>query len=146
MPEVPEGYEISFVGADYEQIVDRDLTVYQPLVTKTVKMNFNVKKAGDDSTAVDSKEYTMTVTGKYTAEDGDNAKPNVIPELAEWKGAKGGSFEISDSSRIVVATKDKAELSAMAEEFKNDYKEITGKSIEIVYADQASAGDFFFYT
>ena len=144
MPEVPEGYEISFVGADYEQIVDRDLTVYQPLVTKTVKMNFNVKKAGDDSTAVDSKEYTMTVTGKYTAEDGDNAKPNVMPELAEWKGAKGGSFEISDSSRIVVAAKDKAELSAMAEEFKNDYKEITGKSIKIVYADQASAGDFFF--
>ena len=44
MPEVPEGYEISFVGADYEQIVDRDLTVYQPLVTKTVKMNFNVKE------------------------------------------------------------------------------------------------------
>ena len=120
MPEVPEGYEISFVGADYEQIVDRDLTVYQPLVTKTVKMNFNVKKASDDSTAVDSKEYTMTVTGKYTAEDGDNAKPNVMPELAEWKGAKGGSFEISDSSRIVVAAKDKAELSAMAEEFKND--------------------------
>lgn len=64
-------------------------------------------------------------------------KPNVMPELAEWKGAKGGSFEISDSSRIVVAAKDKAELSAMAEEFKNDYKEITGKSIKIVYADQA---------
>ena len=46
MPEVPEGFEISFVGADYEQILDRDLTVYQPLVTQQIKMNFNVKAAG----------------------------------------------------------------------------------------------------
>ena len=28
--------------------------------------------------AVDSKEYTMTVTGKYEQEEGDNAKPAVI--------------------------------------------------------------------
>lgn len=46
MPEVPEGFEISFVGADYEQILDRDLTVYQPLVTQQIKMNFNVKAEG----------------------------------------------------------------------------------------------------
>ena len=88
MPEVPEGFEISFVGADYEQILDRDLTVYQPLVTQQIKMNFNVKAAGKDGKAVGSKEYTMTVTGKYEQEEGDNAKPAVIPELAEWKGER----------------------------------------------------------
>lgn len=144
MPEVPDGFEISFVGADYEQILDRDLTVYQPLVTKQIKMNFNVKEAGDDGKAVDSKEYTMTVTGKYEQEEGDNEKPAVIPELAEWKGAKGGEFSVQDSSRIVVANKDKAALQRVAEEFQKDYKDLFGKELEIVYADSAKDGDFFF--
>lgn len=144
MPKVPEGFEISFVGADYEQILDRDLTVYQPLVTQQIKMNFNVKAAGKDGKAVDSKEYTMTVTGKYEQEEGDNAKPAVIPELAEWKGAKGGEFAVKDGSRIVVANKDKAALQRAATEFRKDYKDLFGKDLEIVYADGANAGDFFF--
>ena len=144
MPEVPEGFEISFVGADYEQILDRDLTVYQPLVTQQIKMNFNVKAAGKDGKAVGSKEYTMTVTGKYEQEEGDNAKPAVIPELAEWKGAKGGEFAVKDGSRIVVANKDKAALQRAATEFQKDYKDLFGKDLEIVYADSANAGDFFF--
>ena len=144
MPKVPEEFEISFVGADYEQILDRDLTVYQPLVTQQIKMNFNVKAAGKDGKAVDSKEYTMTVTGKYEQEEGDNAKPAVIPELAEWKGAKGGEFAVKDGSRIVVANKDKAALQRAATEFQKDYKDILGKDLQIVYADSANAGDFFF--
>lgn len=144
MPKVPEGFEISFVGADYEQILDRDLTVYQPLVTQQIKMNFNVKAAGKDGKAVASKEYTMTVTGKYEQEEGDNAKPAVIPELAEWKGAKGGEFAVKDGSRIVVANKDKAALQRAATEFQKDYKDILGKDLQIVYADSANAGDFFF--
>lgn len=144
MPEVPEGFEISFVGADYEQILDRDLTVYQPLVTQQIKMNFNVKAAGKDGKAVGSKEYTMTVTGKYEQEEGDNAKPAVIPELAEWKGAKGGEFAVKDGSHIVVANKDKAALQRAATEFQKDYKDILGKDLQIVYADSANAGDFFF--
>ena len=144
MPKVQEGFEISFVGADYEQILDRDLTVYQPLVTQQIKMNFNVKVAGEDGKAVDSKEYTMTVTGKYEEEEGDNEKPAVIPELAEWKGAKGGKFSVKDGSHIVVANKDKAVLQRVAEEFQKDYKDLLGKNIEIVYGDSAAAGDFFF--
>lgn len=107
-------------------------------------MNFNVKAEGKDGKAVDSKEYTMTVTGKYEQEEGDNAKPAVIPELAEWKGAKGGEFAVKDGSRIVVANKDKAALQRAATEFQKDYKDLFGKDLEIVYADSANAGDFFF--
>ena len=86
----------------------------------------------------------MTVTGKYEQEEGDNAKPAVIPELAEWKGAKGGEFAVKDGSRIVVANKDKAALQRAATEFQKDYKDLFGKDLEIVYADSANAGDFFF--
>lgn len=144
MPEVPDGLTVSFVGADYEQILDRDLTVYQPLVTKDVKMNFNVKEDKEDGKSADSKEYVVTVEGKYEQEEGDNPVPSVIPELAEWKGAKGGEFAVKDGSRIVVANKDKAALKRAAEEFQKDYEDLFGKKLEIVYADSANAGDFFF--
>lgn len=144
MPEVPEGLTVSFVGADYEQILDRDLTVYQPLVTKNVKMNFNVKEDKENGKAADSKEYVVTVEGKYEQEEGDNPVPSVVPELAEWKGAKGGEFAVKDGSRIVVANKDKAALKRASEEFQKDYEDLFGKKLEIVYADSANAGDFFF--
>ncbi len=44
MPEVPDGFEIEFVGADYEQILDRDLTIHQPIVDTTVTVNYKIKK------------------------------------------------------------------------------------------------------
>ncbi|WP_395013471.1 discoidin domain-containing protein [Robinsoniella peoriensis] len=144
MPEVPKGYAINFVGADYEQIIDRDLTVYEPLVTKTVKMNFNVEEATNGENSADSREYSITVTGKYETEEGDNEDPEVIPALAEWKGAKGGDFSINEGSRIIIDSKDEAVLAPVAEEFQKDYKDVTGNEIEIVYADRADAGDFFF--
>ena len=107
-------------------------------------MNFLVNEEGNEENAVDSKAYNMVVTGKYEEEEGDNAKPVVIPELAEWKGAKGGDFSVNKNSRIVVDSKDEAVLAVVAEEFAKDYEEVTGNSIEIVYADSANAGDFFF--
>lgn len=144
LPKVPEEYTVSLLGADYEHIIDRNLNVYEPLVTKTVKMNFNVEEATNGDNNADSPEYEITVTGKYETEEGDNEKPMVIPELAEWKGAKGGGVSIKKGSRIVIDSKDKEALAPVAEEFKKDYEDVTGNAIEIVYADKADTGDFFF--
>lgn len=44
LPQVPEGFEIEFIGADYEQILDRDLTIHQPIVDTIVSVNYKVKK------------------------------------------------------------------------------------------------------
>lgn len=142
MPIVPEGYTLEMIGADYEQILDKDGTIYQPLVDKTVKMNFRLTKDGVDG-YTDSQEFTTVVPGKYTVEETDNAQPAVVPALQEWKGASG-DFEITDSSRIVIDPAAQEELSYMAGEFQKDYEEITGRSIEVVYEDTAAAGDFFF--
>ena len=140
MPEVPNGFEIEFVGADYEQILDRDLTIHQPIVDTTVSVNYKIKKGDQEKT---TNAYQITVPGKHSPEDSINAKPKVIPELAEWVGTEG-QFEISDKSKIVINPEYKDDLDYLAKSFKADYQDLTGNEIEVIYSNIPSAHDFYF--
>ena len=140
MPEVPNGFEIEFVGADYEQILDRDLTIHQPIVDTTVSVNYKIKKGDQEKT---TNAYQITVPGKHSPEDSINAKPKVIPELAEWVGTEG-QFEISDKSKIVINPEYKDDLDYLAKSFKADYQDLTGNKIEVIYSNIPSAHDFYF--
>ena len=140
LPEVPNGFEIEFVGADYEQIIDRDLTIYQPIVDTTVTVNYTIKKGDEEKT---TGAYNVTVPGKHSQEESINAKPKVIPELAEWVGTEG-NFEISDTSRIVINPEYKDDLAYLAKSFKADYEDLTNKPIEVVYSNTPGAHDFYF--
>lgn len=140
LPEAQEGFEIEFIGADYEQIIDKDLTIYRPLVETTVSVNYRVSNG---TTTKETNAYSVTVPGQYTSTASDNRKPAVIPELAEWKGSQG-DFEISEASKIVIPPAYQENLAYLAESFQEDYEEITGNPIEVVYADKPSAGDFYF--
>lgn len=140
LPTVPEGFEISFIGADYEQIIGRDLTIYKPLTQTNVKMNFKVTKKADNTTA-DSKEYTVTVPGKYD-NAGTNQKPVVIPQLAEWYG-KEGSVKITNASRIVVDSL-ASEFLPAAKALADDYKAETGIELQVVENGTANNGDILF--
>lgn len=140
LPEVPDGFEIEFIGADYEQILDRDLTIHQPIVDTTVTVNYKVKQ-GDKEKITNA--FEVTIPGKHRAEDSINQKPTVVPELAEWVGTEG-MFEISDKSRIVINPKYQDDLAYLAKTFKADYQELTGKTIEVVYANTPGNHDFYF--
>lgn len=140
LPQVPEGFEIEFIGADYEQILDRDLTIHQPIVDTIVSVNYKVKK-GDQEKITGA--YNVTIPGKNSPDVSINAKPKVVPELAEWVGTEG-SFTISDDSRIVVNPAYKDDLAYLAKTFKADYQAQTGKEIEVVYANTPGAHDFYF--
>lgn len=138
MPEVPEGFEVEFVGADYEQIIGADGTIYEPLVDTTVEVNFKVKKGEEEKTTA---ALQVLVPGKYEANVG-NEKPKVIPELAEWYGTEG-NFEISDSTKIIVDSNYKDELMETANKFASDYEDILGKNISVEEGTKATANSFF---
>lgn len=138
MPEVPEGYEIEFVGADYEQIIGADRTIHQPLVDTVVEVNFTVKKGDKSKTTA---PIRVTVPGKYQANVG-NEKPKVIPELAEWYGTEG-NFTITDSTKIIVDSAYTEELNETAKKFASDYKDIVGKDIVIEQGSEAGDNNFF---
>ncbi|HFU3984100.1 TPA: discoidin domain-containing protein [Streptococcus suis] len=140
LPAVPTGVSIEFIGADLEQIIDRDLRVYQPLVDTNVVVNYRLRRGQE---TVESPAYTVLVSGKYQREETDNAKPQVAPGLAEWKG-RTGQFQPLASSRIVINPKDRQALAYTATSFQEDYRAITGRDIAIVYDTNTQAGDFYF--
>ncbi|MCU9533046.1 discoidin domain-containing protein [Streptococcus sp. CSL10205-OR2] len=140
LPTVPADVDISFIGADFEQIIDYDLTVYQPLVDTTVQVNYKLTR-GDET--YETPAYSIVVKGQYEVTAEDNAVLPVVPGIAEWKGHTG-HFTVNASTRIVVNPKDKEALSYAVQSFKEDYEAITGKSITIVYDTTPTAGDFYF--
>ena len=136
------GYTIENNGADFEQIVDKDFNVFRPLLDKEVKISLKIKNniTGEEKITSD---YSVIIPGIYESNVG-NEKPVVSPELAEWYSDSNESFVATQSSRIVIDPVFKSELEYMAKEFQNDYKDITGREINIVYNDSANPGDFYF--
>ena len=67
-----------------------------------------------------------------------NVKPNVIPELKEWKG-QDGFFVPGENMRIVY---DAPALEKVATLFADDYKEMFGVRPEVV-SGKPSEGDIF---
>lgn len=132
-------YEITYNGTDYEQIIDKDLTIYQPIVDTTVKVSFKIvdKKNKDN---YKFKEIDVVVLGQYQKEANDNAAPVILPELREWKGMQG-VFVASDNAKVWYAD---PSLKDTAQAMATDYQLICNKTLEVVEgnANQASAGDF----
>lgn len=137
MPEIPEGFEISFIGADYEEVIDYDMSIHKPLVDTKVELNFEVTNGSEKAT---SPVIEITVPGTNNTEG--NAKPTVIPELREWAG-KNGNFTITNNSRIVVSPESESELIETAKVFASDYKDLTGKDIEVIVSNTPKTGDLY---
>ncbi|MBO5788223.1 MAG: family 20 glycosylhydrolase [Bacteroidaceae bacterium] len=70
-----------------------------------------------------------------------NAKPFVIPELREWKGATG-EFTITKETKIVYP-KNNTTLAEVAMQFASDYKKMTGIELKVVEG-KSSKGDIVF--
>lgn len=140
LPAVPEGMSLEVSGVDYEQILDEDLNIYHPLTTKTIKVLF---KASDGETTVESEEIALEIPGQYTTQSTDNAKPVVIPELAEWKGASG-DFVLQEGGRICVRPFDAEVLSEELSAFQEELETLSGLHYEIVSTDDVQPGDLYF--
>lgn len=129
------GYTVAYNGTDLEQIVDSDLNIFKPIVDKEVTVSFKV--TDDESGAYVFKEIPVTIPGENAVDASDNAAPNILPELQEWKGTTS-RFSVAANPKVVY-TND--ELKGAAEAFANDYLEITGKSMAVVKGSSANAGE-----
>lgn len=138
IPEVPDNFEVEFL-ADYEQVVGKDGTIYKPLTEKTIKGIYKVTK-GEES-AEGSQEHTITIPGQH-ADAGQNAKPAVIPELAEWYGkTEAGTF--TANGKIIVSASAQDMMPA-AKALAEDYEAELGTTCTVATGENPSAGDIFF--
>lgn len=122
MPQADGGYELSLFGSDNRQVIDLDGTVYTPLVDTEVKLIYQAE-LGDERVEGES-NVSVTVPGLYTASEGDNECPDVIPSIQEWKGNQG-EFTLSDSSEIVYSDES---LKDTAEKIKRYFEGVLGVS------------------
>lgn len=138
LPKV-EGYTIELL-ADYEQVVDRDGTIYKPLTEKTVKAIYKVTQGeGENAESVEgTTEYTLTIPGQ-NPDGGTNDKPTVIPELAEWYGGNG-SFTIDQNATIYAPGAFESAANALAD----DYNAEMGTELTVATSGSANAGDIQF--
>ena len=140
VPQVPEGYEVTFNGADFEQIVDADRNVHHPLVDKTVQISWNVKETASGNEK-NTGDISYTVKGANTVAEGTNAKPVVIPELQEWYSDSNAT--LAESSLTKVGYQDPS-LSAVVDEFIKDYAAFTGRTLEKAEGSGPDANMIYF--
>lgn len=127
LPEIPnsDSYTIEIFGTDNQQVVKTDGTVIEPLVDMDVRFTYKVTDKNDpENYAVSSVDTpVLVVPGKYTAEESDNQKPNVVPGLREWKGS-AGSYQLTENSRIVYASENEKSAAEMIRTYFKDMLEI----------------------
>lgn len=83
IPSVP-GAQIKLLGADYEQIIDGKGKIFPVISDTPVNVSFEVTKDGKKAL---SKDYEVIIKGPEAIQG--NPKPQIIPEILQWKGGKG---------------------------------------------------------
>ena len=134
--EVPEKYTATW-GCNYEQVVDASGAIHTPLVDTTVEISVTVRDK-NDTTTCGSATVELDIPGVNSANEG-NAKPAVVPELAQWYSAadqKGLTYAITADSRIVADET----YASVAKELQADLKDLFGLTLPIVN-DTPKAGD-----
>lgn len=95
---MPDGYTVKFNGADYEQLIAADGTVNHPLVDKTVQVAYVVTDTATGNTKTTS-DIPYVVKGTNQQQEGNNAKPTIIPEIAEWHSTSAAKLAASAVTR-----------------------------------------------
>ena len=139
-PEAPEGYLVTYLGADYEQVIGADCEVYETIQEKEVTVGYLVE-------SVDGKEeareisFTIQVPAAMDELYGENEAPKVIPAIAEWDGADG-MFVPGENAHIVIGQE---ELRQTAELFAERYEAVMGHEISIAAGsyEDVQSGDFY---
>ena len=133
-----EGYTVELNGADFEQIIGDDLTIVHPLTDKSVQVSYVVTDAAGETAITNDIEYV--VEGLYTQEEGNNSKPVVIPEIAEWYSDTTDQLSAADIKYVAYTD---AALDEVVDEFIADYEDFTGVVLEKVAADSVEGGISF---
>lgn len=151
LPEVPQGFKIKVRGTEFENIIDREgnITKYNINDTK-VSVLLEVYKESDESKSA-TKNIDVVVPGKsslypdiFNNVSNPNIEPSVIPRLQEWYGLNG-SFNLTNSSRIILNDINNVDLNKVAQLFNDDLNDFLGFKLQVIVGNEAEvkAGDVY---
>lgn len=155
-PEVPEGYELEFAGADYEMLVEADGKIADNIAGVWVELGFAL---GKDSVkqelpgmpvyvppcAKEPGELQLNVSEAQAADSGQNREDGKLQNeerqngglpdgftVMEWESG-GGTCRLTEKTRVVIL-KAQEELLPVANLFAKELSGALGRSVEVVLA------------
>lgn len=134
---LPAGVSAKIVGTTYEQLIDFDGKIRNPLSPKTTKVTFELTDSAGNKAVTPTFELGVPVAKISDDAAGikRNEKPAVVPALQEWLGGEGKFVPSSDFAVIVpaeCANVGSPTLRERAELFAGELSEIFGRKIEVL--------------
>ncbi len=119
VPETPDGFRVTLIGADLEQVIGADGRIYDTVQDKEVSVGYLVEdmrereETREVSFVVEVPAAESGLSDEQTAlpeseNDSDNGVINgVVPSVAEWRAGQG-YFNLRENARIIVGTDEQA--------------------------------------
>lgn len=126
MPKAPAGYEVSFIGADLEQVIGADGRVYETIQEKEVTVGYRVEdvKGREETREV---SFTLKVPAADAVQEKAGSKNEcpdwLVPSIAEWRGGEG-DFALGEEARIILG------IDSLVPEYGAEADARTGENIE----------------
>lgn len=132
LPEVPEGYSLEFIGADYEMLVQMDGRISHTIADTEAELGFLLIK---DGVGHELPGMRVTIPASVSWQgDGQPAAEGGLPEgysVMEWR-PQGGSFSLTRETRVVLPEEHREKLYPTAALFAGELSENLGRSVEVV--------------
>ncbi|MCD8283264.1 MAG: family 20 glycosylhydrolase [Opitutae bacterium] len=133
---LPAGISAKIVGTTYEQLVDFDGKIRNPISPKTTKLTFELSDATGATATTPTFEVAVPAKKKSATAKERNPKPRVVPALQEWVGAEiGKTFTPGENFRVVIPPEAERGgdtlLRERAELFAAELSDVLGRKIEV---------------
>lgn len=130
-PEVPEGYSLKFIGADYDMLIEPDGKIANTIADTKVELGFALEK---DRVSIELPGMEVVIPSAL-GEDFDSGSLELSEghTAMEWR-AQGGTYSLTDKTRIVIPKEHEEELLMVASLFAKELSEQLGRSVEVVIA------------
>lgn len=130
-PEVPAGYSLRFIGADYDMLIESDGKIANTIADTKVEIGFALEK---DRVSYELPGMEVEIPSALGLDfDSGSLK---LPEgytAMEWQ-AQGGTYNLTEKTSIVIPKEHEEELLMTASLFAKELSELLGRDVEIVVA------------
>lgn len=130
-PEVPEEYNLKFIGADYDMLIDADGKIANNIADTKAEIGFALEK---DKISFELPGMEVEIPAASMRDFA--AVETELPEgytAMEWK-PQGGTYELTETTRIVIPKEHEDELFMVASLFAEELSELIGRNVEVVIA------------
>ena len=146
LPQVPDGYELTFAGCDYETLIGADGKISDTISDVRAELGFRLTRDGV-SEELPGLAVTVPASGSGAqdgpaGESGGSALPESI-SVREWAPGEG-SLSLAAGARIVLPEGGDEELEAAAALFAGELSGLLGQEVPVLAGDggrTAQAGD-----